>query len=60
MTNFTLEDPIIHTGLEIKVDRKVYRLVKGDKTMDVAGARGQAVASESSAIAANYCPKERP
>ena len=37
LTNFTLEDPITHTGLEIKVDRKVYRLVKDDKVVDVAG-----------------------
>ena len=43
LTNFTLEDPITHTGLEIKVDRKVYRLVKEDKTVDVAGGRGQTV-----------------
>jgi alpha-2-macroglobulin len=43
MTNFTLEDPITDTGLEIKVARKVYRLVKDDKTVDVVGGRGQAV-----------------
>jgi alpha-2-macroglobulin len=43
LTNFTLEDPITHTGLEIKVDRKVYRLVKDAKTVEVAGGRGQAV-----------------
>ena len=43
LTNFTLEDPITAAGLEIKVDRKVYRLVKDDKTVDVAGGRGQAV-----------------
>jgi uncharacterized protein YfaS (alpha-2-macroglobulin family) len=43
MTTFTLEDPITRTGLEIKVDRKVYRLIKDDKTVDVAGGRGQAV-----------------
>ncbi len=43
LTNFTLEDPITHAGLEIKVDRKVYRLVKDDKVVDVAGGRGQAV-----------------
>ena len=43
LTNFTLEDPITHAGLEIKVDRKVYRLVKDDKAVDVAGGRGQAV-----------------
>ena len=43
LTNFTLEDPITRAGLEIKVDRKVYRLIKDDKTVDVAGGRGQAV-----------------
>ncbi len=42
-TNFTMEDPIARAGLEIKVDRKVYRLVKDDKAVDVAGGRGQAV-----------------
>jgi uncharacterized protein YfaS (alpha-2-macroglobulin family) len=44
LTNFTLEDPITRAGLEVKVDRKVYRLVKDDKTVDVSGGRGQAVA----------------
>jgi len=43
LTNFTLEDPITRAGLEIKVDRKVYRLVRDDKAVDVAGGRGQAV-----------------
>ena len=43
LTNFTLEDPITHAGLEIKVDRKVYRLVRDDKAVDVAGGRGQTV-----------------
>ncbi len=43
LTNFTLEDPIAHAGLEIKVDRKVYRLVKDDKAVDVAGGHGQSV-----------------
>ena len=43
LTNFTLEDPITRAGLEIKVDRKVYRLVREEKTVDVAGSRGQAV-----------------
>ncbi len=43
MTNFTLEEPITHAGLEIRVDRKVYRLVKDDKVTDVAGGRGQTV-----------------
>jgi uncharacterized protein YfaS (alpha-2-macroglobulin family) len=43
LTNFTLEDPITHAGLEIKVDRKVYRLVKDDKTTQTAGGHGEAV-----------------
>jgi uncharacterized protein YfaS (alpha-2-macroglobulin family) len=43
LTNFTLEDPITHAGLEVKVDRKVYRLVWEDKAVDVAGGRGQTV-----------------
>ena len=43
VTNFTLEDPITHAGLEIKVDRKVYRLVKEDRVKEVAGGRGQTV-----------------
>src|SRR5207248_8734950 len=43
LTNFTLEDPITRAGLEIRVDRKVYRLIRDDKTVDVAGGRGQAV-----------------
>ena len=43
LTNFTLEDPITHAGLEIKVDRKIYRLIKDDKTVDAAGGHGQAV-----------------
>ena len=32
-----------HAGLEIKVDRKVYRLVKDDKTIDTAGGHGETV-----------------
>jgi len=43
LSNFTLEDPITRAGLEIKVDRKVYRLKSDDKTVNVAGGRGQAV-----------------
>jgi uncharacterized protein YfaS (alpha-2-macroglobulin family) len=42
-TNFTLEDFITKAGLEIKVNRKYYKLVKADKTIKVAGSRGQAV-----------------
>jgi uncharacterized protein YfaS (alpha-2-macroglobulin family) len=43
VTNFTLEDRITRAGLEIKVNRKYYKLVKVDKTIKVAGAQGQAV-----------------
>jgi uncharacterized protein YfaS (alpha-2-macroglobulin family) len=43
LTNFTLEDPITRAGLEIKVDRKVYHLIRDDKTVDAAGGRGQVV-----------------
>jgi alpha-2-macroglobulin len=42
-TNFTLEDFITKAGLEIKVERKYYKLVKADKTVAAAGSRGQAV-----------------
>jgi uncharacterized protein YfaS (alpha-2-macroglobulin family) len=43
LTNFTLEDDIAKAGLEIKVERKYYKLTPVDKTIDVAGGRGQAV-----------------
>ena len=43
LTNFTLEDFITKAGLEIKVQRKYYKLRKVDKTVKVAGARGQAL-----------------
>jgi len=43
MTNFTLEDFITKAGLEIKVNRKYYKLNKADKSIKVAGSRGQAV-----------------
>ena len=43
LTNFTLEDPIKATGLEIKVQRKYYRLKRVEKSIKVAGSRGQAV-----------------
>ena len=46
LTNFTLEDPITRAGLEIRIDRKVYRLVKVDNVADVAGGRGQAVGQQ--------------
>ncbi len=43
LTNFTLEDPIAAAGLEIKVERKYYRLKEVEKSIKVAGSRGQAV-----------------
>ncbi len=40
---FTLEDPIEKAGLEVKVERRYYKLVpKKDATILVAGGRGQA------------------
>jgi uncharacterized protein YfaS (alpha-2-macroglobulin family) len=46
LTNFTLEDPITRAGLEIKIDRKVYRLVRNEKSQEVAGSRGQAATQQ--------------
>ncbi|MDY7010244.1 MAG: MG2 domain-containing protein [Planctomycetota bacterium] len=43
LTNFTLEDPITRAGLEIKVNRKYFKLVRVDKKIKVEGSRGQAV-----------------
>ena len=43
LTTFTLEDFIKRAGLEIKVNRKYYKLVKADKSIHVAGSRGQVV-----------------
>ena len=42
-TNFTLEEFITKAGLEIKVDRKYYKLTRVDKEINAQGARGQAV-----------------
>jgi len=43
LTIFTLEDPIEKAGLEVRVDRKVYKLVRVEASEAVAGSRGQAV-----------------
>jgi uncharacterized protein YfaS (alpha-2-macroglobulin family) len=43
LTNFTLEDNIRRAGLELKVERHYYKLTPADKSVDVAGSRGQAV-----------------
>ncbi|MDO5580004.1 MAG: MG2 domain-containing protein [Planctomycetia bacterium] len=43
MENFTLEDPILKTGLELKAERRYYRLEKDRNAKEnVAGGRGQA------------------
>ncbi len=43
LSNFTLEDNIRHAGLELKVDRHYYKLTPAEKSINVAGSRGQAV-----------------
>ena len=43
LTNFTLEDPITKAGLEVKVNRKYYKLTEVDKKIKVEGVSGQAV-----------------
>jgi uncharacterized protein YfaS (alpha-2-macroglobulin family) len=43
LTNFTLEDFITKAGLEVRVNRKYYKLTRVDKTIKAEGARGQAV-----------------
>jgi len=43
LTNFTLEDDIRATGLELKVERRYFKLTPGEKTSEVAGGRGQIV-----------------
>jgi uncharacterized protein YfaS (alpha-2-macroglobulin family) len=43
LTNFTLEDDIRAAGLEVKVERKYYKLTPADASAEVAGGRGQVV-----------------
>jgi uncharacterized protein YfaS (alpha-2-macroglobulin family) len=43
VTNFTLEDHITAAGLELKVERRYFKLTPADKTANVAGGRGQVV-----------------
>lgn len=43
LTYFSREDPIPRAGLELKVDRRAYRLVRDDQTVAAAGGRGQVV-----------------
>lgn len=41
LTNFTLEDPIASAGLDIRVQRRYYKLTRDDRTRKAAGVRGQ-------------------
>ena len=43
LTNFTLEDHIAKAGLEVKVNRKFYKLNPVEKKIKVEGVRGQAL-----------------
>ncbi|MBI3267626.1 MAG: hypothetical protein HYZ53_01285 [Planctomycetes bacterium] len=43
LTNFTLEDPIGPAGLEVKVERRAYKLEREDASTTAAGDRGQAL-----------------
>ena len=43
LTYFSQEDPIRRAGLEVKVNRKLYRVHSEARTDEVAGARGQVV-----------------
>jgi len=43
LSYFSLEDFITKAGLEVKVNRQVYKLTPADKTIKVAGSRGQAL-----------------
>ncbi|MEZ6061369.1 MAG: hypothetical protein R3C19_13575 [Planctomycetaceae bacterium] len=47
LTNFTKEDPITATGLEVKVARRFYRLERDDKEVSVQGDRGQVVSQQT-------------
>ncbi|MBL8796167.1 MAG: alpha-2-macroglobulin [Planctomycetia bacterium] len=46
LTNFTLEDYITKAGLEVKVNRKFYKLTAVDKKINVAGASGQVLSQK--------------
>ena len=45
-TNFTLEEEIAPAGLEVKIERRYYRLDPIKKRLDLAGDRGQAIEAE--------------
>jgi len=43
LTNFTLEDDIRAAGLELKIERRYFKLTPAEKTTEVADGRGQVV-----------------
>jgi uncharacterized protein YfaS (alpha-2-macroglobulin family) len=43
LSNFTLEDFITRAGLEVKVNRKYYKLTRVEATIKTSGSRGQVV-----------------
>ena len=43
LTNFTLEDDIHRAGLELKVNRRYYKLLPVEDSLEVAGSQGQVV-----------------
>ncbi len=49
LTNFTKEDPISSTGLEVKVRRRYYKLTPKDSSKLVSGQDGQAILQDISA-----------
>jgi uncharacterized protein YfaS (alpha-2-macroglobulin family) len=48
LTSFTLEDLILRAGLEIKVNRRIYRLRDADQKQSARGSRGQVVSQRAS------------
>lgn len=47
LTNFTQEDPITAAGLEVKVQRRFYRLERDDQQVSVQGDLGQVVKQQT-------------
>ncbi|MEQ9412005.1 MAG: MG2 domain-containing protein [Fuerstiella sp.] len=47
LTNFTKEDPITAAGLEVKVQRRFFRLERDDQEVSVQGDRGQVVSQQT-------------
>ena len=47
LTNFTKEDQIAAAGLEVKVQRRFYKLERDDKDVSVQGDRGQVVKQQT-------------